>query len=339
MGTSLPFDSILRRYFPDGSWEIERGHSGWNNTTRFVRADGRRWVLRIYETHKDEKKIRFEHLLLKKLNEVNFQFRVPNPAACEDGSTIVRLEDGTERLACLFAYIEGERPAEGEVAAAESLGEATGELAHALGALELPGTPAYAPYYEMESSYSWCTPDKVAAFCGEPPAELREEAAALRLIGEELAAFRAYLPRFRSLPHQLIHGDINFSNCLAAADDAGTIGAILDFEFCTRDLRAMEIAVVVSGFLDADNGPEMIDAFLRGAGRRLRLSREEAEAIPGLIRLRTLDVFLHFLNRHFDGVDGIGTVKEQTVSAARNLLKLSEESERLAHMVEKYFMS
>ncbi|MFC4597847.1 phosphotransferase [Cohnella hongkongensis] len=335
----MSFDSILQRYFPDERWDVEQGHSGWNNTTRFVRADGRRWVLRIYETHKDEEKIRFEHRLLKKLNEVNLSFRVPRPIASGDGSTIVRLEDGTERLACLFAYIEGERPAEGEVAAAESLGGATGELVHALAALELPGAPAYAPYYEMESSYAWCTPVKVAEFCEEPPAELREEAAALRLIGEELTAFRAYLPRFRSLPHQLIHGDINFSNCLTREDGAGAIGAILDFEFCTRDLRAMEIAVVVSGFLDAHNGPELIEAFLRGAGRRLRLSREEAEAIPGLIRLRTLDVFLHFLNRYFDGVDGMGTLREQTASAARNLLKLSEESERLASKVEKYLMS
>ena len=334
----MSFDAILHRYFPEGRWEIEQGHSGWNNTTRFVRADGRRWVLRIYETHKDEEKIRFEHRLLKKLNEVNLSFRVPKPAACEDGSTIVRLEDGTGRLACLFAYIDGDRPEEGAVEAAESLGETTGELVHALAALELPDAPAYAHYYEIEASYPWCTPDKVASFCAEPPAGLEEEASALRLIAEELDGFRAYAPRFRLLPHQLIHGDINFSNCLVSADKSGRIGAVLDFEFCTRDLRAMEIAVVLSGFLGADSGAYTIEAFLRGAGRRLRLSREEAEAIPGLIRLRTLDVFLHFLNRYFDGVDGVAVLKEQTASAARNLIRLNGENGWLTDRVEKYLM-
>ncbi|WP_391572824.1 phosphotransferase [Cohnella sp.] len=337
VGKTVPFDSILQRFFPSGCWEIEQGHSGWNNTTRFVRADGRRWVLRIYETHKDEDKVRFEHRLLEKLNEANLSFRVPRPAVCSDRNTIVRLEDGTERLACLFAYLEGERPAEENAAAAQSLGEATAELIYALGKLNLTEAVAYAPYYEMESSYPWCTPDKVARFCEEAPVELAEEAKALRFIGEELNAFRAFLPRFRTLPHQLIHGDINFSNCLSAPDNTDRIGSILDFEFCTRDLRAMEIAVVVSGFLDADNGREMIHAFLRGAGSRVRLSPEEAEAIPHLIRLRTLDVFLHFLNRYFDGVDGIAVLKEQTTSASSNLRKLNEESEWLATAVEALY--
>lgn len=96
----------------------------------------------------------------------------------------------------------------------------------------------------------------------------------------------------------------------------------------------MEIAVVVSGFLNADKGQEMIHSFLRGAGRQLRLSRDETEAIPQLIRLRTLDVFLHFLNRYFDGIDGIATLKEQTTSASSNLRKLNEESEWLASIVK-----
>ncbi len=335
----MSFDSILGRFFPDGRWEIEQGHSGWNNTTRFVRADGRKWVLRIYETHKDAEKIRFEHRLLEKFNEVNLSYRVPRPAACDDGSTIVRLEDGTDRLACLFAYIDGDRPEEGDARAAESLGEATGELVRALAELEPPGSPAYAPYYEMESSYSLCAPDRVGRFCEEPPAELKGEAAALRLIGEELNAFRAYLPRFRSLPHQLIHGDINFSNCLVSADGSGRISAVLDFEFCTRDLRAMEIAVVLSGFLGAEDGGRLIVAFLRGAGRRIRLSEEELEAIPGLVRLRTLDVFLHFLNRYFDGIDDISALREQASSAARNLLRLGGESEWLAGTVKKHLMT
>ncbi|WP_027091421.1 phosphotransferase [Cohnella thermotolerans] len=63
-------------------------------------------------------------------------------------------------------------------------------------------------------------------------------------IYETLREFRVHLPKLRKLPHQLIHGDINDSNLLAAPDAAGKVAAVLDFEFCTRDLRAMEPAVV-----------------------------------------------------------------------------------------------
>jgi len=258
------------------------------------------------------------------------------PASCDDGGTIVRLEDGSERMACLFAYLEGERPTESDVAAAMSLGEATGALLGAMADLEPDDRPAYAPYYEMESSYPLCATDQVAAFCDEPPTDLQDLSASLTWIREELAEFRSELPRFRSLPHQWIHGDINFSNCLTDPRDGSRIGAILDFEFCAWDLRAMEIAVVVSGFLNEDNGKGMIEAFLRGAGGRIRLGREERQAIPMLVRLRSLDVFLHFLNRYMEGVDGTETLREQTVSVAQGLRKLKDETRWLTERVERY---
>ncbi|MFC4306550.1 phosphotransferase [Cohnella boryungensis] len=334
----MPFDTILECYFPDGQWEIEQGHTGWNNTTRYINAEGRRWVLRIYETHKDERKVRYEHLLLTALNEMPLSFRVPCPARLPAGDTFIRLTDGSERLACLFAYIEGVRPEE-DVFNVVQLGTAAGELMQALAGLSLPESPVYPPYYEMDSAYPLCTPDSLAAFCGDPPAELQGEKPELKLIEAEIRSFRTLLPRFRSLPHQLVHGDINASNALSTRETGGRIAAILDFEFCTWDLRAMEVAVLLSGFLNGESAMEKIESFLQGAGQRVRMSPAELEAIPALIRLRALDVFLHFLNRYLEGIDGAAVIREQTLSVAEGIRKLDELREPLEQAVQRYLTS
>jgi len=289
-------------------------------------------VLRIYGTHKDAGKVGFEHRVLSALAEAGLSFRVPRPIPCDDGGTIVRLADGTERLACLFDYIEGER-AEGRKTPifAEELGRATGELIEALGSLEVAACPKFS-YYEIGSGLS----PMHGREAGELP---RRTSGAAERASRRARTDRARDPRhskpaydFSSLPHQLVHGDLNASNALRSPAD-GKVAALLDFEFCTRDLRAMEIAVVLSGYMGCADPVGPADRFLLGAGERLRLTEEEAEAIPLLVRLRTLDVFLHFLNRYFDGVDGVETIRIQTESVAGSLLALDEVEPRLSAAV------
>jgi homoserine kinase type II len=329
----------LHRYFANGDCKIVEGLSGWNNTTRFVEADGHRWVLRIYETHKDSEKIRFEHEILLSLSGLSLPFQVPVPVRADNGSTIVRLEDGTERLACLFSYIEGRRPGEGSRENAYGIGVAAGYLSRVLGKLKIDASPMYPPYYEMDSAHPLCTPDKVAAFCKAPPIEFQGEAIALREIGEAIQNFRTYLPRFHSLPHQLIHRDINHSNSLVSESDPNRIAAILDFEFCTRDLRVMEIAVIISDFLIGKNAMDNIEGFLSGMGEQLRLAWEEAEAIPLLVELRILDVFLHFLGRYLDGVDGEDVLREQTLSTLDGLRQLERAGDELGKLSFRHLMT
>ncbi|WP_373232187.1 phosphotransferase enzyme family protein [Cohnella sp.] len=321
----MPFDQVLQRYGIKEGWQLIQGQSGWNNTTRFVETGGQRWVLRIYETHRDADKIRFEHEILLALNELELPFRIPLPARCDDGSTLVQLTDGSQRWACLFTYIKGHRPEENDTSIVKSIGRATGQLSNALGQLKLKSKPIYPAYYEMDSAHPLCAPEKVASFCSIPPSEFHGEAGELQVIGEAIESFRAQLPQFRELPHQLIHGDINHSNLLISDDDTGSgIAAVLDFEFCTHDLRVMELAVIMSGLLSSEQAMDSIEAFLSGAGEQLQLERREVEVIPLLVELRILDVFLHFLGRYLDGVDGDSVLREQTLSAYDGLKQLNK---------------
>lgn len=340
----MSYDEALRHYWPHGEWTVTEGPSGWNNTTRYVQAEGRKWVLRVY-AHGDEDKVGFEHAVLRALNGLALPFAVPDPVTLDGGRTFVRLSDGADRLACLFPYREGDRPHDRDPDVARAIGVASAHLTEALAALTVDGMPEYPPYYELDSAHPLCTPERVAAFCAAPPEPFAAEAGRLRAIGQALAGIRAALPGFREMPHQLIHGDINASNLLGDR----TISAVLDFEFCTRDARAMEVAVIVTGFLaeteeGAQSGGEeeasadlaLIEAMLRGFGSRLTISREEAEAIPLLASLRKLDVFLHFLGRYWDGVDGAEVVLTQLRATDLGLKRLAVIEEPLRRMCMAY---
>ncbi len=314
-------EEAIRRYLPDYAGTPEAGAKGWNNTTRFVERGGKRYVLRVYETHREADRILFEHEVLLKLAEAGLPYRTPVPLreSGRAGQTLVRLEDGSGRYACLFAYIEGMRPADEDTRPMRAFGIAAGKLSRALAEIRPERAPAYRPYYELGEAYPLCGPERVREFCAEPPAALAGVRAQLGLLAEAYAEILRELDHLRDLPHQWVHGDLNASNLLVDAEAPERIVALLDFEFCTRDTRAMDLAVILSGLPDDE---EAVAEFLQGFASELRLQAEEIEAIPLLMRLRKVDVFLHFLTRYLEGTDGPGVLEEQARSLADELTRM-----------------
>lgn len=322
-------DEILSHYFPTGSWITSLGQSGANNTTRFVRVQDEQFVLRIYETHQDEHKVNYEHTILLALSELPLPFSIPRPVPTRDGNTIVRTKDG--KLAGLFRFLNGDNPALEEMTEIHSFGRIAGHLSNSLAKVQIKQLPAYRPYYEIESAHPNCPLPKILNFCINPPREFSEQASALLVISEQLVSFMKQVPMLRQLPHQLVHGDLNASNILVNQD--GMVSAILDFEFVTHDLRVMELAVCLSDFIHPSNDETLtwakIEAFLSGYGKSLKLTEAEIKAVPVLIQLRSLDVFIHFLGRYWDQVNSIDIVKEYIQKAALRCEWIHAKKERL----------
>lgn len=329
-------DKVLTRLFPSGGWSVQTGASGMNNTTRFVMVQGQRYVLRIYETHRDASKVKYEHSILLALQEVSLPFRIPKPVRSPEGDTILRLEDG--KLAALFHFMEGVNPTFEELPQLYSFGRTTSQLTCALEKLTLDLAPAYRPYYEIENTHPFCPPQAVIDFCTKPSSEFREQSPALLLIGQQLARFQEVVPKLKQLPHQLVHGDLNASNVLIDAE--GMISAVLDFEFITRDLRVMELAVCLSDLITAVTEEDLlwakVEAFLAGYGSVLKLTSDEINAIPDLIQLRRLDVFVHFLGRYWDGVDEVHIVKDQTDKTVARARWLGSNGEKLIRLCKHF---
>ncbi|TYP72508.1 phosphotransferase [Paenibacillus methanolicus] len=305
--TSGEFAAFLNAYEWTSPWRAEREESGMNNTTRMIYAGDERYVLRVYDNHRDEAIVRVEHAVLLALSEKEMGLRVPEPVLNREGSTVTKGPDG--KLAALYHYIEGCRPSPDHPAHIRGLGEAAGKLSSRLAAEQIDAKPLYDAYYRFEVTHQAMAGDRLAELAGSQG--LREEEgeridAMIRLRDE----LRAAATRAARLPHQWIHGDIVFTNSVAAGD---RIVGLLDFEFATIDVRAMELAVVLAEFPGPDTEVALhrIRLFCEGFGTAVRLNAEEADMLPELMQLRMMDVFLHFAGRLADGADDLDVWRGQ----------------------------
>ncbi|KKI91973.1 hypothetical protein WQ54_11815 [Bacillus sp. SA1-12] len=333
--TSGTCNQLLVHFLPHhNQWDVSSGKSGYNNTTRYVKSNNDKFILRIYDTHKDDEKVKLEHEVLLKLNEIQeLPFKVPQPVFTEKGETFLRLQDGSNKIACLYSYIDGENPNFEKDQLLYSFGQKTGFLLDALNKISVNQSLIYRPYYEIEHTHPSCSIDFVTKWCKNPPQVFEEYQSKLTWIAEQMAAFQLFLPQLKALPHQLIHGDLNASNVLCRN---GKINAILDFEFVTNDLRVMEAAVCLSEIMIKEQNESMLwekfRSFIEGFSSVMTLTKPEIEALPVLIQLRRLDVFVHFLGRYMDGIDKEEILKEQIGKTAANPNWLSGGGEKLTRL-------
>lgn len=303
--------NILKNYFDTEDVKIKEGDSGMNNTTRFVEYGDEDFVLRIYESHKDIDKVSFEHSLLFAIQRLSLPFSSPVPVLAKNGNSVVISSEG--KLCALFKYISGERPSSDKSINYISYGTVVGKLTQALSLIDINNSSVYQPYYDIENTHPSCPIESVLNFCEEPENQFSQFSEKLSIIGSMISEFLSFIPKFKSLPLQLIHGDINQTNMLI--DKTSNVSAILDFEFVTHDLRVMELCVCISDMINSNpSNPllwKFIEDFYIGYKSNITLSKEELEIIPLLILLRRLDVFIHFLGRYRDGVDKKEIVSDQ----------------------------
>ncbi|GGG88372.1 phosphotransferase [Paenibacillus radicis (ex Gao et al. 2016)] len=297
--TEARFAVYIDQFQLGGEWSIVPGDSGMNNTTRMIRAGNRSYVLREYNNHRDKGTVLLEHELLQALQKLDKPFQSPVPVAKRNGETIAESPDGT--LAALYVFIEGSRPSVTIQAHIRSLGRAVADLMLALGRVSVSYSGPYYPYYEIEQIYGGLTTDVLKSLVAAHP-EIKAVEDQLMELQKLREQSRNEWEHLKQLPRQWIHGDVNFSNAVAIGDE---IVGLLDFEFCTVDVRAMELAVVIVDLIaDEDQlAWEQISCFCEGFSGSLHLTEQETMALPALIKLRMLDVVLHFVTRLSERLD------------------------------------
>ncbi|HIW34353.1 MAG TPA: phosphotransferase [Candidatus Paenibacillus intestinavium] len=276
-----------------------------NNTTRIVRDGNKQYNLRIYNNHQDKSKLQFEHEILEQLqSEPELHIMSPIPVLNRFGSTITELSNG--KLAAMFHYIEGVRPSIDRVEHIAWLATAAAKLSKGLAVLEVETKPAYTPYYQLATNYEPLHDERIDFLCATSVmlAELKPH---LLRIKEERAALEAMQDDFASLPQQWIHGDINCSNALSLDDQ---VVAILDFEFVTEDARVMELAVLLAELIKpaATNLTYKLQLVKDAFCRELPLQDDELRLLEHLVKLRLVDVAMHFIGRYEEGLDDESTV-------------------------------
>ncbi len=102
------------------------------------------------------------------------------------------------------------------------------------------------------------------------------------------------------------------------------VTGVVDWEFCTRDVRAMDLTVALSWWpiqrLGSGDEWPIMRAFLRGYAQALRLTEPEIEALPLLLRVRSYTSLIHRIGRVRQGI----SPHEAAIDRARAAIEREE---------------
>ncbi len=301
--------SLLRPWDLGTPTGVER-LGGSNNASWRVTAASGAYVIRLYRNTGNLSHIEFEHALLTQLIRLPLSFKVPAPLPSQSGRTLERIEEGRDvRWVAVSRVIEGEHPRDWTALRwVRAAGAALGELDVALAETTVPSGKVHLPTYGDLDRIHAVVPDPEAAV-----ADLPVEESLTRSFIQFLGRARVNVAEmYGTLPHQIIHSDVDGSNLLFLG---GRVSGILDFEFASPDLRAMDfaIAVVQTAVSPQLQGLELdvVRALAGGYGTAVRLTPSEIEAIPDLLRLRGAVSVIHRLGRWKAGLSRLDAVESR----------------------------
>ncbi len=89
--------------------------------------------------------------------------------------------------------------------------------------------------------------------------------------------------------------------------EATTVTAVLDFEFCTFDLRALDLVVALSWWpvelLGSGQEWALISALAMGYASQIQLTADEIAALPIVLQMRSVGSLHHRMERYRQGLD------------------------------------
>lgn len=321
---------------------------GVNNIVQYITLpSGEKRLLRIYNNGFDTQRVKFEHTVLQKLQEMEgsrFSFQVPNfltalkdysstSTTTSNGSsselppTMVQLSNGSQ--ACMCTLIPGQLP---KLSCARDIGRACGELNTALARLTPHISPSLcncAPYADMYKVHHAITPENFLATMQSSAFDHVRDTAT-RMTQETLDIIERCQNKYKtSLPTQLIHGDLHYDNVLVNKEEEKVTG-LLDFEFCSFDWRALEMAISLSKYAGEEpDAMPYFDDFIDGYSETGTLTLEEARAIPDLINLRILSNVVYFCGRSVAGEDDISSLTTRIENYEKRVNWIKEHGDQI----------
>lgn len=323
---------------PDSA-KVTPTSSGVNNVVQYVEtADGKDLILRIYNNGCNTAAVEYEHAILENIDRSSLPFQVPQyiPSLTDSGRTMMELDSGDQCCMCL--RIPGVLP---KTSDPKPLGRATGQLMKAMEKihLDITLTPPIAPYYRVYDVHKAIGGDKTKFYnyCQGPEfndcrAGIESLCSALHKIDDAVEIMLSM--GTTALPQQVIHGDLHYDNVLCDAA-TGDVTGLLDFEFCTMDWRAMEVAVCLSKYVGEEDPFPLVDSFIAGYCEHGELNEAECRGLPDMINLRVLSNCVYFVGRALSGQDTIASLTTRADMYAQRVIWVNENRERITECVAK----
>ena len=238
---------------------------------------------------------------------------------------MVEMANGNQ--ACLCELIPGGLP---KTADPKLLGRAVGQLIGAMETLDLErieGEPCH-PYFEIYQAHPSMTEEKFYEYVAGPDLDVCR--AAMETMVEEFKACDAFIAKGleRGLPKAVVHGDLHYDNVLCDAA-SGDVTGLLDFEFCTVDWRAMELAVCLSKYVGEDDPFPLVESFIDGFCESGRLTPDEVEGMPDMINMRVMSNAVYFVGRAVAKEDSIKSLTKRADMYAQRMVWVRDNREKI----------
>jgi 4-aminobutyrate aminotransferase-like enzyme/Ser/Thr protein kinase RdoA (MazF antagonist) len=254
--------------------------AGENENYELRLADGRRWVLKLAPAGEAPGRIELEHEAVEAMAARAPGLCLPRLRPARNGRVLVELAldhtpGSAPRLARLLEFVPGSawgRHAPASPAMLTGLGTLAAELALALGPIDRPAA---------RIRHRW---DLAQAQQHRAELQAVDEPARRALLDHAFERFAASLPDLRSVPHGLIHADLNDDNLMV---QDGRLSGLLDFGDALHNPLINELAIALAYVLLDEPEPWAAGAAVVAAYHKRRpLSATEIELLYPLITAR-----------------------------------------------------
>ncbi len=251
--TDVDLADLWRAWSVFGPWRLRPGQHRAQNVVQIVDTQSGSFVLRVYQHQRDVKRIKYEHALVHNLQVLRLPFTVPVPVPTGSGDTVISVPTNAGPMfASLWPLVPGGAPRVGDLEQIRQAAHALGVLDQALADVDVDRSADVTPparHGDLVHLHPFVA-DPLAAVAALPV-----EAGSKARMGKLLQNLLADVPQlYRTLPQQIVHNDYDGSNILM---NGANVGAVLDWEFSTHDLRALDLVVALHGW----------SAELRGSGQ------------------------------------------------------------------------
>lgn len=291
-------DELISMYFDNKIDNQKAVPFGLTNFTQIITMNNEKYVARIYDRHsKSIERLKFEIDLITHLENSELPYKLPAFLTTKSGNKFVELSNG--QLGSINVYIEGIVPELTAPSLIEEYGRTVGQLMLAMEKYRSNALEHDIKFYNVYELHSLCNESSVRAFIDQPPFEVdRTQLSGFIQLLEEIASNKFDIEQ---LPHQIIHHDLLIFNLLIDSESR-KISGVLDFDFASYDIRALELAICLNHMLQLnDHSLAKVELFLKQYSAYITLTEEELNWVPFLMQMYYAALLCIYIGQFYSG--------------------------------------
>lgn len=289
---------LITYYFNEAVEDIESVPYGLTNYSQVITVNQKKYVARIYGSHsKNLDKLKFEIELTTFLEQLNLSFMIPGFLIAKTGEKFMELSNG--QLGSVTRFIEGEVLDLKRVSDAREYGRTVGELSVAFQKFKSQSFMEDIRFYKMYHLHPLSNERSVSHFFDQLPFKIESDQLSI-LIGSLQAVQRNQF-LIDDLPKQIVHHDLLIFNLLID-NHTRKMSGVLDFDFASYDVRALELAICINHLLQINNSSlSNLKLFLEEYSQYMTLTDEEIKCIPLLMEMYYVSLICIYIGQYYSG--------------------------------------